>query len=104
MKMKLIDWYMFQPQQAAELGSFNHLVLSLGILCHYMMEACDMLLILILQGDYSCQTDLSLRRDFGLLNIVETGTDYGPFEFGLNAFFQNNMAQDFGDQGVECGG
>ena len=52
-----------------------------------MMDACDMLFILILQGDYSCQTDLSLRRDFGLLNIVETGTDYGPFEFGLNAFF-----------------
>jgi hypothetical protein len=42
---------------------------------------------------------LSLRRDFGLLNSIETVKDYG----GLNTFCTMIWLQVYGEHGVKCG-
>lgn len=43
------------------------------------------------------------RRDFRLLNSVETVKDYGAFEFGSNAFCIMIWLQVYEDQGEGCG-
>ena len=46
------------------------------ILCHCILEECDLLFGFDFTGGYSIT---SFSRDFGLLNIVETVIDYGDF-------------------------
>lgn len=61
-------------------------------------------LILILQGlTIKRLPQDCLRRDFGLEYSVETVTDYGTFEFGLNAFLRYDMAISLWGQKTECG-
>ena len=50
----------------------------LYILCHCMLEICDLFLILIFRG-LQLRDYMNLRRNFELLYIVETVIDYGDF-------------------------
>ena len=49
------------------------------VLCRYVLQACDLSFVFYFPGDYSKEIAMSLRRDFGLLNSVETMIDYGDF-------------------------
>lgn len=70
--------------------------------CHCILEVCG--LPSDFTGRYNKGIALRLRRDFGLLNAVETEKTMGTFEGGLKAFFRMRRSQAYGRQGVECGG
>lgn len=79
--------------------------LVVHVLCRCVLQTCDLSFVSYFPGDYSKEIAMSLWRNIGLLNSVETMLDYGDF-WNLTEciFFIVMWLQVYGVQEVEwCG-
>ena len=73
------------------------------ILCHCMLEVCDLSFDFDYRGGFSKEIATSLRRDFELLISVEAVIEYGDFEVGMSAFLHYNLpASLWGSESGTC--